>query len=100
MNSLKRCFNDDQQIIFVISKYLDFVQFENYDKLEIMIKNYNKSFIKELGELQYALDKKKVEFVSKYLKIVDEIGKRNVSGIDCGNNSSEVNKYNISIIRK
>lgn len=100
LNSLKRCFNNDQQIIFVISKYLDFVQFENYDKLEIMIKNYNKSFIKELGELQYALDKKKVEFVSKYLKIVDEMGKRNVSGIDCGNNSSEVNKYNISIIRK
>ncbi len=44
--------------------------------------------------------KKKVEFVSKYLKIVDEMGKRRVLGIDCGNNSSEVNKYNISIIRK
>ena len=95
INSLKRCFNDDQQIIFVIVKYLDFVQFQNYNKLETGIKNYNKSFIKEMGELQYAMEQKKVEFVSKYLKIVDEIG-----GIKNGNISREVNQYHISLVHK
>ena len=95
INALKRCFNDDQQIIFVIVKYLDFVQFQNYNKLEMGIKNYNKSFIKEMGELQYAMEQKKVEFVSKYLKIVDEIG-----GIKNGNISREVNQYHISLVHK
>ena len=28
VNSLKKCFNGDQQIIFVIVKYLDFVKFQ------------------------------------------------------------------------
>ena len=95
INALKRCFNNDQQIIFVIVKYLDFVHFQNYNKLEIGIKNCNKSFIKEMGELQYALEQKKVEFVSKYLKIVDEIG-----GSKNGNVSREVNQYHISLVHK
>ena len=101
INSLKRCFNDDQQIIYVILAYLDFVQFQNYNKLEINIKNNNKSFIKEMGELQYAIEQKKVEFVSKYLKIVDEMGKKNSLGGKCYiNNSSEVNQYHISVVKK
>jgi len=95
INALKRCFNNDQQIIFVIVKYLDFVQFQNYNKLEIGIKNCNKSFIKEMGELQYAMEQKKVEFVSKYLKIVDEIG-----GSKNANISREVNQYHISLVHK
>ena len=97
INSLKRCFNGDQQIIFVILKYLDFVQFQNYNKLDINVKNLNKSFIKEMGELLYAMDKKKVEFVSKYLKIVDEMGKKNLLG---NNGFSEVNQYHISVMKK
>ena len=98
---MKRCFNDDQQIIYVILAYLDFVQFQNYNKLEINIKNNNKSFIKEMGELQYAIEQKKVEFVSKYLKIVDEMGKKNSLGGKCYiNNSSEVNQYHISVVKK
>ena len=91
MNSLKRNFNNDQQIIFVIMKYLDFVNFQNYNKIENAIKNYNKSFIKDIGELKYAIEQKKVDFVSKYMKIVDGKG-----GINQGNNSREVNTFQIS----
>ncbi len=91
MNSLKRNFNNDQQIIFVIMKYLDFVNFQNYNKIENAIKNYNKSFIKDMGELKYAIEQKKVDFVSKYMKIVDGKG-----GINQGNNSREVNTFQIS----
>lgn len=98
--ALKRCFNDDQQIIFVIIKYLDFVQFQNYNKLEINIKNWNKSFIKEMGELQYAIDKKKVEFVSKYLKIADDMGKKISFGDKYCNNFSEVSQCHISVVKK
>ena len=98
--ALKRCFNDDQQIIFVIIKYLDFVQFQNYNKLEINIKNWNKSFIKEMGELQYAIDKKKVEFVSKYLKIADDMGKKISFGGKYCNNFSEVSQCHISVVKK
>ena len=95
IKALKRCFNDDQQITFVIMKYLDFVQFQNYNKLEIGIKNYNKAFIKELGELQFALEQKKAEFVNKYLKIVDDKGR-----IKYSSNTSEVNQCHISITHK
>ena len=96
INSLKNIFNNDQQIIFVIMKYLDFVQFQNYNKLTIAIKNYNKSFIKEMGELQYAIEQKKAEFVNKYLKIVDGIG-----GINCdGNNFREVSQCHIALVSK
>ena len=91
MNSLKRNFNIDQQIIFVIMKYLDCVNFQNYNKIENAIKNYNKSFIKDIGELKYAIEQKKVDFVSKYMKIVDGKG-----GINQGNNSREVNTFQIS----
>ena len=89
---MKKCFNEDQQIIYVIVTYLDFVQFQNYNKLEINIKNYNKSFIKEMGELKYAMDTKKEEFVNKYLKIVDEMGYKKIS--------SEVNQYHDSVMHK
>ena len=52
-----------------------------------------------MSELQYAIEQKKVEFVSKYLKIVDEMGKKNSLGGKCYiNNSSEVNQYHISVI--
>ena len=98
MLALKKMFNNDQQIIFVIIKYLNFVNFSNYNNLETQIKNYNKTFIKDMGELQYALDKKKVEFVSKYLKIAD--GCNNNYKYGCINNSTEISKYQISILRK
>ena len=99
VNSLKNCFNNDQQIIFVIVKYLDFVQFQNYNKLDIGIKNYNKSFIKEMGELQYAIEQKKVDFVIKYLKIVDEMGGINYNG-NGTNNIREVHQCRIALVSK
>ena len=92
INALKKCFNEDQQIIFVIVAYLDFVKFQNYDKLDISIKNYNKSFIKGMGELKYAMDTKKEEFVNKYLKIVDVMGNKKIS--------CEVNQYHDSVTHK
>ena len=95
VNALKKCFNSDQQIIFVILQYIDFVQFHDYNKLGIGIKNYNKSFIKEMGELQHAIEKRKSEFVNKYLIIVDDTS-RNKNNI----NLTEEKQYHIAVTHK
>ena len=75
-SSLKILFNNNNEIIYVIGAYLDNINYMNYKNLEITIQNYNKSFIKELGELLYAVDSKKNDFISKYIKILGEL-KRN-----------------------
>ena len=71
-NSLKQIFNNDEQIIFAIKNYLNYVKYNNYNNLEIKIKDLNKSFIKEIGQLLYAIDTKRNEFISKYVRFVDD----------------------------
>lgn len=75
--SLKQMFNNDEQIIYAIVKYLDFIKYTNYNNLEIKIKELNKSFIKELGQLLYSIETKRNEFISKYIKFVDDETKNN-----------------------
>ena len=55
--------------------YLENINYTNYNNLEIKVKNYNKSFIKELGDLLYAIDIKKSEFINKYPRFIDEMKK-------------------------
>lgn len=74
-NSLKRIFVNNNEIIYVIGMYLENINYTNYNNLEIKVKNYNKSFIKELGDLLYAIDIKKSEFINKYLRFIDEMKK-------------------------
>ena len=96
--SLKQIFNNDEQIIFAIVNYLDYIKYNNYNNLEIKIKDLNISFIKEIGQLLYAIDTKKSEFVSKYVKFVDEEEKTNKK---CGFKSScEKNYSRISVFNK
>ena len=94
--TLKRIFDNDAQIIYVIEKYFDCVRFKNYNNLEPSIKDNNKSFLKEIGELMYAIDKKKIDFVSKFDKIVHQMGNNRKELLD----SCEKNKYEIGIIHK
>ena len=75
--SLKQLFNNDEQISYAIVKYLNFIKYNNYNNLEIKIKDLNKCFIKEIGQLFYAIDTKKNEFVCKYIKFVDDEEKNN-----------------------
>ena len=97
-NSLKRIFVNNNEIIYVIEMYLDNIQYTNYNNLEIKVKNYNKSFIKELGELLYAIDTKKSEFVNKYLRFVDEMKKEERKGTF--DNNCEKSITQISLIHK
>ena len=78
-NSLKQIFNNDEQINYAIIKYLNYVNYDNnnYNNLEIKIKNLNKSFIKEIALLINSIDAKKDEFVNKYIKFVDDEIKNN-----------------------
>ena len=99
LQSLKLVFNNDNQIIFAVGKYLDKINYKNYNNLEEKIKQYNNSFITELGELLYAMDTKKIEFVTKYVKIVDEMNKNERMGLKFDNNY-EKNVTHISLIRK
>ena len=99
LQSLKLVFNNDNQIIFAVGKYLDKINYKNYNNIEEKIKQLNKSFITELGELLYAMDTKKIEFVTKYVKIVDEMNKNERMGLKFDNNY-EKNVTHISLIHK
>ena len=99
IQSLKSIFNNDNQIIFAIGKYLDKINYKNYNNLEERIKEYNKSFINELGELLYAMDTKKTEFVTKYIKFVDEMNKNERQGLKLIDNY-EKNTSHINLIHK
>ena len=99
LQSLKSIFKNDNQIIFAIGKYLDKINYKNYNNLEEKIKDNNNSFINELGELLHAMDTKKIEFVTKYVKIVDEMNKNERLGLKFSNNY-EKNISHISLIHK
>ena len=99
LNSLKRILNNNNEIIYTIGMYLDNINYANYNNLEIKIQNYNKSFIKELGELLYAVDSKKKDFVSKYLKIIDELKRNERKGYKFDGNCEKTTSH-ISIIHK
>ena len=99
LQSLRAIFKNDNQIIFAVGKYLDKINYKNYNNLEEKIKENNNSFINELGELIHAMDTKKNEFVTKYVKIVDEMNKNERLGLKCGNNY-EKSITHISLIRK
>ena len=99
LSSLKRIFNNNNEIIYAIGMYLDNINYINYNNLEIKIQNYNKSFIKELGELLYAVDSKKKDFASKYLKIIDELKRNEKKGYKFDGNCEKTSAH-ISIIHK
>ena len=99
LNSLKRIFNNEAQIIFAIGLYLDNINYNNYHNLEISIQNNNKTFLKELGQLLYAIDSKKNEFVSKYVKLVDVMNKKQRDGMKF-ENTCEYTSSHISIVQK
>ena len=98
-SSLKRIFNNNNEIIYAIGMYLDNINYINYKNLEIKIQNYNKSFIKELGELLYAVDSKKKDFISKYLKILDELKRNERKGYKFDGNCEKASAH-ITIIHK
>ena len=97
--SLNRIFNDDKDIIISIMTYLQNINYHDYNKLEYEIKKSNIAFIKELGELFYAVDTKKNEFVHKYMAFVDNLKKSNHKGLKFDGNC-EVTSTRIEIIRK
>ena len=68
-SSIKKIFNYDKSTTLIIGKYFDNINYKNYNNLEKRIKACNKAFIKEMGELVHANDKKKKEFFIKYDKI-------------------------------
>ena len=99
LDSIKRIFNNDNQIIYAIEVYLDNINYTNYNNLEIAVQNNNQSFIKELGQMLYSIDSKKNEFVSKYVKLADETNKKQRNGLKL-DNICENKSSHISIIHK
>ena len=77
-SSIERIFNNDKPTSLIIGKYFDSINYKNYNNLENRIKDCNKAFIKEMGELLYAMDRKKKDFFTKYDKIAKEM--QNVNG--------------------
>ena len=99
MSSIKRIFNNDIPIIYVIDLYFNSINYNNYNNLDIKIKDNNKSFIKEMGELLYAIDKNKADFVSKYDKLAHGMQKKVINGFQFDNTCERTN-YTISLIHK
>ena len=99
ISSIKRIFNNDNPIIYVIILYFDSINYNNYNNLDIKIKDNNKSFIKEMGDLLYAIDKNKREFINKYDKIANGMKKKIINGFQFDNTCEKTN-YTISLIHK
>lgn len=99
INAINRIFNNDKDIYITIMTYFENINYTDYNKLELDIKKSNISFIKELGELFYAVDTKKNEFVHKYISFIDRLKKTNFKGLKFDGNC-EVNSTRIEIIHK
>ena len=93
-SSIERIFNNDKTTTLIIGKYFDSINYKNYNNLENRIKDCNKAFIKEIGELLYAMDKKKKDFFTKYDKISKEMQFVNGNHFD---KSCERSNFKISI---
>ena len=93
-SSIERIFNNDKTTTLIIGKYFDSINYKNYNNLENRIKDCNKAFIKEMGELLYAMDKKKKDFFTKYDKISKEMQLVNGNHFD---KSCERSNFKISI---
>ena len=99
VNAINRIFNDDKDIYITIMTYLESINYYDYNNLEFGIKKSNIAFIKELGELFYAVDTKKNEFVHKYMAFVDKLKKSNFEGLKFDGNC-EVCSTRIELIHK
>lgn len=93
-SSIERIFKNDKPTTLIIGKYSDSINYKNYNNLENRIKECNKTFIKEIGELLYAMDKKKIDFYTKYDKISKEMQLVNGNHFD---KSCERSNFKISI---
>ena len=60
----------NNSLVYIISRYINCINYKDYNSLDSKTKKETEKFIKELGGLYYAIDVKKNEFIREYDTII------------------------------
>ena len=61
----------NNSLVYIITKYINSINYTDYNSLDSKTKTETEKFIKELGGLYYAIDIKKNEFIREYDSIIN-----------------------------
>ena len=61
----------NNSLVYIITKYINSINYTDYNSLDSKTKTETEKFIKELGGLYYAIDIKKNEFIRDYDSIIN-----------------------------